>query len=476
LHFIGHGDVIQGEGFAMLEDPAGQSDPAAAQEFSSLLTAGRDLRLVVLNACSSAKETARAGFNSLASQLVRRGAPAVVAMRNPVEDRIAIAFSRHLYGNLASGEAVDVALMRTRQQLRLEQGATPGAFGNPVLYLNTEDGRLFEITRSRLDRPVQLAQQVLRLCETGDALAEWKELHDLLQLLTQPLNLIYSMANNPQAGAFLPGIWAQFTDVMETRLLVFARERVRYIGRRYQEDASGGSGEEWAVRLVDQAAQLDRVVKGEDWTRVRDEAGQIRSLIFKHLSICNRKMVLLVDQVVGIYTEAIAILQRLGAQGGVSYPEVQRDLSDLSERGDRISEWVHLHDLFDRLHVQFATLLVTSALSESLELVAMPWGLLRGTLINELLEKAAQISRIGRAYAEEPDGSLRGEAWVVDIKRMGDQLEQAIQAQNLASARKNISELGRLIDQHYLQVDRKIKAEMADFTKLSFALQARVMP
>jgi hypothetical protein len=488
LHFVGHGgwDANEKHGVVFLEKTgkasASQStagmpmgDLVDATAFAELLSASASLRLVTLNACETAYEEAQTGFAGIASQLVQRGTPAVIAMRNAIEDQVAITFAKHLYGNLASGSPINIALTRTRQQLRLDQGANPAAFSTPVLYMHTPEGNLFELVRSRQRRLVQVTQQIVRLGETSEALAEWKELHDILQVASQPLDSVYQMAANPVGATFIPGVWNQFQQAMQSRLIPFAKERMRFIGRPYQEDGEMVSGEEWAVRTLRLAESVAEALQDNNLPLLRERVGQLRALIFKHMAICNRQMLEVLQQVIRLYGETKTVLEALHAEdGGLNWSAIETDLLDLGQRGERIAEWVRLHDLFDRLHFQLATVVASASLAGSVEQLALPWSLLRDTLILELLEQAKQISLIGKAYAELPDGSLTGETWAMDVKRKSDGLNAAISEKNLEGARQKIVELGRVIAQHYLQVNRNIRDELFDFTKCNAALHAHV--
>lgn len=482
LHFVGHGSWEGDQGLVFFETDEGQPDPLDAVAFANLLSACPSLRLVVLNACSTAQEDAHRSFSGVASQLVARGIPAVAAMRNPIEDQVAIAFAKHLYGNLASGEAVDIALTRTRQQLRLERGAGKGAFTIPILYLQAPDGSLFDIISSRQKCLVQVAQQVVQLSATSEALAEWKELHDILQMLTQPLTLVYQLAANPQGALVLSSVWAQFQQTVQSRLMPFARDRMRFIGRRYEQGADASTGEEWAVRTLELARQVDEAIASSNLTMVREAASQLRTLLFKHMTLANRNMVQLLDEVNQLYRITKDILDGIRAEDEgeegelLNWTAIAEELSILESGSAQISEWIRLHDLFDRLHVQFATIAASASFAGSLDLIAQPWTLLRDTLVLELLEQAGKISRIGKAYAELPDGSLRGEPWALEIKRKSDQLDDDLRAHNLEHARQSISELDQTIENHYLQIDRKVRDEMQGFTERSIALQARVAP
>jgi len=148
LHFIGHGDfeVQTGEGrvyFGSADEPA---TPVSGDTLASMLDGLAELRLVVLNACETARSDRREGgdpFAGVAHALVRGGLPAVVAMQLPISDRAALAFSRALYPALAEGLPVDLAVARGRQAIRV--ACEDFEWAVPALFLQVEDGRIFDL-------------------------------------------------------------------------------------------------------------------------------------------------------------------------------------------------------------------------------------------------------------------------------------------------------------------------------------------
>jgi hypothetical protein len=257
---------------------------------------------------------------------------------------------------------------------------------------------------------------------------------------------------------------------------------MRFIGRRYQDKDDTRSGEEWVVSTVEYANAIDQAVASQSLPLLLDYAGKMKSLLYKYLPLCNRRMVELLGKVTAAYQETRSILENLhtdeahGGIPGLNWPAIDEELTAMDNRSGRISEWVRLHDLFDRLHIQFAVIAADAAASGTLEAVAEQWRQLRNDLIEALLEQARKISYIGRAFAQADDGSLNGEPWAIEIKRMSDQLDAAIQSRNLESTRQTIIDLDHLIKKHYLQVNRSVKDDVNDFTRRSFALQARVTP
>lgn len=147
LHFMGHGGYDPGSGagavFFVKED--GKKDQVDGVKLSSFLKRIPSLRLVVLNACKTARLAGRPGAplnEGVASAILRwTGVPAVVANQYSISDAAAIAFSEAFYGRIARGDGVDEALTEARLRLRTR---TP-EWATPVLFLSAPDGKLFSM-------------------------------------------------------------------------------------------------------------------------------------------------------------------------------------------------------------------------------------------------------------------------------------------------------------------------------------------
>lgn len=135
FHFTGHG--VAGTGLVLSAEDGG-ADVLALRRLASLL-AGAQTRLAVLNACDTGTvgpSDIVGGTMGSVESLLAAGVPAVVAMQHPIEDSHGITFARVFYEALARGEAVDVAVGRSRQALcRL---GLSSEWAVPVLYLGDE--------------------------------------------------------------------------------------------------------------------------------------------------------------------------------------------------------------------------------------------------------------------------------------------------------------------------------------------------
>lgn len=162
VHFMGHGVFAERGGELFFED--GQVHQTLLGTFLNY----ESLRLVVLNACEGARASPSNLFSGVAQTLIRRGVPAVVAMQAEIEDRAAVAFSRHFYRFLAAGESVDVALAETRREMLAERHET--AWGAPVLYMQPRGLKTFgddQVIDSPRPVPWKAAALLLGLALTG---------------------------------------------------------------------------------------------------------------------------------------------------------------------------------------------------------------------------------------------------------------------------------------------------------------------
>ena len=143
LHFIGHGDYddrIQ-DGVVYFQDRYGRSTKVSPTVLGPYLRDHDPLRLVLLNACQSARVDSTDPFSGMAQGLVQQDCTAVVAMQFPISDGAANAFTGEFYGALADGFPVDQAATSARKALIAEYAAE---WATPVLFLRAPDGRVFD--------------------------------------------------------------------------------------------------------------------------------------------------------------------------------------------------------------------------------------------------------------------------------------------------------------------------------------------
>lgn len=153
LHYMGHGGYLdeQGLGALFLDDGKGGSTQIDGDLLSEFLTGSETLRLVVLNACRSARHAgadSRPLPYSLTGGILQRTGRTVLAMQQVISDAAAVEFGGAFYRRLAANDPVDVAVAEAR--LALAQSGAEWA--TPVLFLSAPDGRLFDVQRGESDR------------------------------------------------------------------------------------------------------------------------------------------------------------------------------------------------------------------------------------------------------------------------------------------------------------------------------------
>ncbi len=145
VHCMGHGgfDDAAGEGWLAFRDDAGRqvwvSGPQLAEQLSDCTT----VRLVVLNACWTARAATASPHAGVATALLKAGVPAVLAMQFPITDRAALAFSRAFYPRLARGDTIDAAGIEGRMGIRRKDRDSV-EWGTPVLFERLASGRVVE--------------------------------------------------------------------------------------------------------------------------------------------------------------------------------------------------------------------------------------------------------------------------------------------------------------------------------------------
>lgn len=184
LHFIGHGaEAMTGDGglsgYLRFNAPGAAGESADEEwvehdRIQAVLSTHTDLRLVVLNACSSAAiggrppGAASRGFSGLVPAILRAGVPAALAMQHPIRDDVAIQFADTFYSRLTGGRwagQVEIATALARNACYLSFPNDRG-FATPVLFLRGE-GRLFELAPQEKETPamdaVTLAPEITAL-------------------------------------------------------------------------------------------------------------------------------------------------------------------------------------------------------------------------------------------------------------------------------------------------------------------------
>jgi formylglycine-generating enzyme required for sulfatase activity len=139
LHFVGHGLVDDGGGALVLVKADGSAQDVGRDQLGVFLPQS-SLRLIVLNVCDGARPGGWDMFSGVAQTLLRNGVPAVIAMRQVISDRAAIAFAEEFYKALADRLTLGAALLRARKRLFRD---FPPEWGIPVLYMGSTDDSIF---------------------------------------------------------------------------------------------------------------------------------------------------------------------------------------------------------------------------------------------------------------------------------------------------------------------------------------------
>ncbi|MEP7285581.1 MAG: CHAT domain-containing protein [Chloroflexota bacterium] len=144
FHFIGHAAFDEHSQTGMLAFTNPQSNltvPVSGEALARELSEENSIRLVVLNACQGARQNITDPFAGIASSIVARGIPAVVAMQFEITDEASRIFSQEFYRALSEGYPIEAAVAEARRSI----SSTLNNFewATPVLNLRAASGILF---------------------------------------------------------------------------------------------------------------------------------------------------------------------------------------------------------------------------------------------------------------------------------------------------------------------------------------------
>ncbi len=158
LHIVTHG---QPEGLMLWQD--GEPTFVSPDSLRTALDWTDSIKLVVLNACQTARDAAPAPLNSLGAQLLQSGLPAVIGMQYAIKDQAAMRFSQLLYTTLMDGPCagrVDAAVAQARSGL-FALNNSDASFGTPVLWLNSQDGVIFNLPNGPAPKVSKISKPTL---------------------------------------------------------------------------------------------------------------------------------------------------------------------------------------------------------------------------------------------------------------------------------------------------------------------------
>jgi len=149
FHFIGHGSFQNDKGYLTINAEDDEDPLISADAFAGFFRDYPWLKLVVLNSCQGAEVSATRPLTGVATQLVRRGVPAVVAMQFPIADPCAILLVKEFYFKLCRGwnrGRVDAAIAHARNRLHMDFcDSIAFAFATPVLFMRSKTGIIFDL-------------------------------------------------------------------------------------------------------------------------------------------------------------------------------------------------------------------------------------------------------------------------------------------------------------------------------------------
>jgi len=155
------------------------------------------VKLIVLNACSTAQGALHRGLASVGAQLLQSGAPAVIAMQFDIEEEVAGDFAQYFYQELFMGQCPGVvhrAVSLARSNL---YALNPEGIGytTPILWLNAPDGVIFDgaqlppIAVTPPETPDTSAQEMAVLREQLVQIEQWHAGNSTLARATAPVTV-----------------------------------------------------------------------------------------------------------------------------------------------------------------------------------------------------------------------------------------------------------------------------------------------
>lgn len=230
LHFMGHGGFAPetGDGVLFFTGEDGLARPIRGQALAQTLHDFESVRLVVLNACETAKTPSAEGLNpfaGVATALLLAGIPAVVAMQFPISDQAAIAFGETFYRRLAAGDPVDAAVSEGRQAIHADPDSWEWV--TPVLFASAPGLRIYRPQAAPRPKPPRrwLAAAVLTLLLAAGALwmASTPVAEATVELDLEVSKVAFTLAERQPVIDRLPLQGLAVSDLAEVRLPAAAR-------------------------------------------------------------------------------------------------------------------------------------------------------------------------------------------------------------------------------------------------------------
>lgn len=151
LHFIGHGDFEDENGYLAFEGEDGNVELVGGQSLAYRLKESA-LRLLFLNSCKSAVASRRGALLGVAQAALAAGVPAAVAMQDEIGDAAAAAFAGEFYRALVAGHPLEDCMRKGRLGILDDTGLRRGDWAVPVLFSNAEEGLLWKLPEAEAAR------------------------------------------------------------------------------------------------------------------------------------------------------------------------------------------------------------------------------------------------------------------------------------------------------------------------------------
>lgn len=246
FHFIGHGNHSNNSGSLSFDD--GQ---ITESRLGAIFSNNPSLALVVLNACEGGMGSTDLLLTGTAAALVKKGIPAVIAMRYEIYDDAALLFAKRLYQSLFdSKEAgrVDYALAFARQGLA-EAFSDERELATPVLFTHTDSSILFikENTNPLQGSAIQTLLDA-KAQQASASTPDNPELATIIENEGQLINRKLIIGTLAFRGALTAACLALFLSWISF-LDVFGLET-------WAEFVTGSLGDQWAEHSLDSSLEI----------------------------------------------------------------------------------------------------------------------------------------------------------------------------------------------------------------------------
>lgn len=144
FHFVGYSAIDEQSHSGVLAFEAARNRTAVAVSGEALareLYEEHNVRLVILDAYQDTHQNLKDAIDNLATGIVARGIPAVVAMQVPISDEAKKIFAQEFYGALSEGYPIEAAAAGARTTMSSTLNNLEWA--TPALYFHARTGYLF---------------------------------------------------------------------------------------------------------------------------------------------------------------------------------------------------------------------------------------------------------------------------------------------------------------------------------------------